>query len=1007
MTAKTQRAKSKSKSKLNTFLKRSRTNDSKLKKELSLFYKLGLFFILLASVAIFYFMIIVSTSPRSFPFVTQKIQSYLKENVGNDSNIGASQIKFTRYGTLKVGIDDLQLFYNIDENNKQEFHIPRLEGEISLWNLITFNFVPSTVRIINPRIVIDNKGQDLLLEDKNVITKNQQTNIFVHVLRAIRDDYSGVEDFEIINAEFDIKGKTIDRQILVKESRITIVEEKGKTNLHFVNRVNVDAQKPDVSFNATCTMQNVASLQCAVFLGKFNAASISTLHPKLAYLEEIDASFDVIASFLIDHNGMDDVLFDVKSKQGRFEFLSFFSKAMDFKNLSIKGEFHKNLGIFAISDLKVDFPNDNKDGDDYAHLSMSATFSHLQNQQERQSDFDITLKNVLNDDLDKFWPVTLAKGGIRQWVIEHFSGGVINDAYANFTLKMDDQQTRLRDIKSRLVFSGLGLKYSDKFPAISDIKAVANFTKNDMNIDIVDGKLLESRILDTKVSIDDFHASNVMLHINGQSTGNAADSLKHVDNNDKVFKKHVENYLNGESNNHFDIRLPLSKKMGLKDVAIEVNSKITNLKNDYVRGGVTIATKKGFGSREFNTQLDLTKARIAYDPLDIYKEMAQEAGLDVIISFARPNQIALKELLLWKRNTQAKNDDPAEMKAELVIDTKYGHVSSLSLENRHFGENDYLLTYKKNNVELSQELNIKGKAINLGPLIENKFSFTKPQLKAQQKTQEQARDKILHSSYKIAVKKLGLANDKFIDGFSFALYCDNNFCHRGFIIGNYDEDDYVSINTSKDPNNVVKVEGRLTNVGYLADAFNISDLLSAAKVDVKLTNELQNGSQRLSGDILVDGKITIYETPIVKKLERDNLFSAVRDKIFSSNKVVFDSMKMNLALQDNVLTINSLLANNYKIGITAKGKVNLNENSYDLKGMIIPGYTINNLFGIGKIPVIGNVVTGILTAGQEEGGIFGIRYEYIKNKDDLDPTFKTNKVSAFVPTTIRNLFDKL
>ena len=72
--------------------------------------------------------------------------------------------------------------------------------------------------------------------------------------------------------------------------------------------------------------------------------------------------------------------------------------------------------------------------------------------------------------------------------------------------------------------------------------------------------------------------------------------------------------------------------------------------------------------------------------------------------------------------------------------------------------------------------------------------------------------------------------------------------------------------------------------------------------------------------------------------------------------------------------------------------------------MIIPGFVINNLFGIGKIPLIGGVISGIFTGG-EGGGLFGIKYEYKKLDPNSEATFETNKVSAFVPVSIRNLFD--
>jgi hypothetical protein len=130
----------------------------------------------------------------------------------------------------------------------------------------------------------------------------------------------------------------------------------------------------------------------------------------------------------------------------------------------------------------------------------------------------------------------------------------------------------------------------------------------------------------------------------------------------------------------------------------------------------------------------------------------------------------------------------------------------------------------------------------------------------------------------------------------------------------------------------------------------------------------------------------------------------MKDKIFSNNKTTFDFVKINFSFWDNFLVIDSLVANNYKIGITAKGFFDGRKNSYEFKGMIVPGFVINNLFGIGKIPIIGKVISGALTGG-EGGGLFGIKYTYKKSQHQKDPIFETDVVSSFVPTGIKSLFD--
>jgi hypothetical protein len=65
---------------------------------------------------------------------------------------------------------------------------------------------------------------------------------------------------------------------------------------------------------------------------------------------------------------------------------------------------------------------------------------------------------------------------------------------------------------------------------------------------------------------------------------------------------------------------------------------------------------------------------------------------------------------------------------------------------------------------------------------------------------------------------------------------------------------------------------------------------------------------------------------------------------------------------------------------------------------------VNNLFGLGKVPILGEIFKGLLI-GNDSGGIFGIKYQYLKNKTNPQGKLEVNKISAFVPTSIQNLFE--
>jgi hypothetical protein len=206
-------------------------------------------------------------------------------------------------------------------------------------------------------------------------------------------------------------------------------------------------------------------------------------------------------------------------------------------------------------------------------------------------------------------------------------------------------------------------------------------------------------------------------------------------------------------------------------------------------------------------------------------------------------------------------------------------------------------------------------------------------------------------------------------------------------------------------NNFSEITGNIGDISLLAYGLNLSDKLAAGNTKINIKNKVVNNKTTLEGELHITDKLAIQEGNELKKLYNNQLVSKIKDKISANSKIVFDQVKLEFLLQDKGLKIKSFIANNLLIGVTAKGSVNFKENSINIKGLLIPGYFINNLFGIGKIPIIGSVVNGLLTGG-EGGGLFGIKYEYIKEPGQAEPIFKTYKLSAFVPVSIRSLFEE-
>ncbi len=959
------------------------------KKKISWFYKVSFSLLVIAFTVLFYFVVIVSTESKSFPYVTEKIQENLRDNFGSDATLDESYVSFTRYGTLKITATNIKIFYVADlGNDKKIFLIPRLEAEFSLLDLLLLNFQPNKIRLVSPDIIISDLAR--LQNSQNKQGQQGQISILVDLFSAIQSK-NAVEYLEIEDAILAIHSANFDQKILLRKSQIHFFEKRNIFNIEAQNQLSFDPEKSDVDFSFNCQLSENSKPRCDSFLTNFSPDSISNLHPSLNHLGKISAIFNASASFNISAGEIENFRFKVKSEKGSFEFLDFFSAGINFKNLNLAGEYDQKLKSLNFSNIETDFTRD--DNGMSPRLSMSLGMSNWGMENEK-SDFSIKMNDISGSELEKFWPINLNDNDIRTWVTKHINGGLVKEATAKFSLSKKAGVMNLDEVNAKINFSGLNLKYDASFPELSSFSGIAKFTQKDMKIFITEGKVLKSKISEAVVAIDDFEAQSVILKINSKLSGDAGDGLKHA-SNDKEFYAAIEKYLNGTAQSEVEINLSLSQEITLKNSYIAVKSIVSNLNNDYLHGGVNITAKKDLNSTSFVTNIDLTAVEISAKAFDILKKPLVESSLDFALLVDDDDNIKIKNISLVAKELQSeakKNKEEfrlAKISGNMAINSSPFLISQLNLKNENFGKNNYNLSYHQTKKSAPKIISIKGEEINFGALIENKFFQT---LEG-----DSASELKLQASF----GRINLLRKKALRNFSLALNCKNNICLSGLAKANYGNKQMLNFIITKNPkNDFSNIEGRVSDIGYLAEALGISNVVSGGDAKIKLQNKTLKNKPLLEGEVTINNNITIYESATVKRLSKDTLFSSVKDKIFSSEKTIFDSVKLKFDINGELLNINSLVANNYKIGITSKGFINLKDESYQLKGMIIPGFIINNLFGIGNLPILGSLLTG-----GEGGGVFGIHYEYIKTKNDKEGKFTTNKVAAFVPSTIQNLFD--
>ena len=111
----------------------------------------------------------------------------------------------------------------------------------------------------------------------------------------------------------------------------------------------------------------------------------------------------------------------------------------------------------------------------------------------------------------------------------------------------------------------------------------------------------------------------------------------------------------------------------------------------------------------------------------------------------------------------------------------------------------------------------------------------------------------------------------------------------------------------------------------------------------------------------------------------------------------FDSLeaKIRLSKIGDKIEVVSGRTSGKSIGLTAAGWLDLGTDTARLRGIVVPGFALNNL--LSNVPLLGPLLTG-----GKDGGLFAISYRLEGPLDDLKP--EINIMSAMTPNALRELF---
>jgi len=181
--------------------------------------------------------------------------------------------------------------------------------------------------------------------------------------------------------------------------------------------------------------------------------------------------------------------------------------------------------------------------------------------------------------------------------------------------------------------------------------------------------------------------------------------------------------------------------------------------------------------------------------------------------------------------------------------------------------------------------------------------------------------------------------------------------------------------------------------GDLLRALDVTETMAGGSLKVTGTYDDTAPDHPLSGTAELTDFRVAHDAGLGKLLQAMTLYG-LRDALRGPG-LAFSRMIAPFTWSDGVLTLNDARAFSPSLGLTAKGQINVDGNSIDLQGTIVPAYFFNSL--LGNVPLVGR-----LFSPERGGGVFAASYGLRGSLDD--PSVRVNPLTALTPGFLRGLF---
>jgi hypothetical protein len=182
------------------------------------------------------------------------------------------------------------------------------------------------------------------------------------------------------------------------------------------------------------------------------------------------------------------------------------------------------------------------------------------------------------------------------------------------------------------------------------------------------------------------------------------------------------------------------------------------------------------------------------------------------------------------------------------------------------------------------------------------------------------------------------------------------------------------------------------NAGAFLRDVGVTPNVIGGRLEIKGATAPTVADQPITGRVHMSA-YRVVQAPILARVLSIALLTGVVDSL-SGRGIGFNQLDADFAYYGQRITVTDARSAGAAIGVTANGTLDIDANTIDLSGTIVPANALNSLPA--KIPLIGNLLTG------GGGGIFATTYKVTGPIGD--PKVTVNALSTLAPGFLRNLF---